>query len=215
MRKPSDLEIRTRGADYRVDDKFITGYAIVFDSLSEDLGGFREIIKPSAVTADVIEKSDVFALLDHNRDRGVLARSKFGHGTLALSVDERGLKFNFEAPNTALGDEVLESLSRGDLSQCSFAFNIVRDSDLWGEDKENGGHIRTITQINRLYDVSLVYEPAYEATDVAIGKRYLEAAIEQLAKEKIETEERLKKEAELRQRKLELEWKMFKLKYGR
>ena len=80
---------------------------MVFDSLSNDLGGFNEIITRNALDG-VIEKSDVFCLLNHDKSKGVLARSNKGTGSLTLEIDDKGLKYRFEAPKTALGDELEE-----------------------------------------------------------------------------------------------------------
>lgn len=140
----------------------VTGYAIVFDSLSNDLGGFNEIISRSALDG-VLDKSDVFCLLNHDKARGVLARSNKGKGSLKLEIDERGLKYSFDAPNTALGDELLEGLRRGDISASSFAFTVGSDS--W-EKREDGSYLRTINSIKELFDVSPVYQPAYSETSV-------------------------------------------------
>lgn len=144
----------------------IEGYALVFNSDSQDLGGFTERILPEALDG-VIEKSDIYALLNHSSERGVLARSRYGEGSLKLSVDERGLKYEFEAPFTALGDEVLEYLRRGEISQSSFAFTV--DSDNW-EKQDDGTYIRTILKFKRLFDVSPVFEPAYQGTSVQCSR---------------------------------------------
>lgn len=145
------------------DSRKIEGYAIVFNSESVDLGGFTEIIDRNAVDEELINNSDILFLLDHNRERGVLARSNYGNGSLSISIDDHGVKYSFECPNTALGDEVLEGIRRGDISKCSFGF--VCDTDKW-EKMTDGRVIRTITKIKRLYDFSVVYEPAYEDTTV-------------------------------------------------
>ena len=68
-------------------------------------------------------------------------------------------------PNTPLGDELIESLKRGDISESSFAFTV--EDDNW-ERKEDGSYVRTILKFERLYDVSPVYYPAYEDTSVAL-----------------------------------------------
>ena len=140
----------------------ITGYAAVFNSWSKDLGGFIEQIDERAFDG-VIEKSDVMAVLNHNLDRGLLARSKNGEGTLKLEVDEVGLKYTFEAPKTAIGDEVLEGVKRGDISTSSFVFTV--EADEW--DFITTPAQRTIKRVNLLFDVSPVYTPAYETTTVA------------------------------------------------
>lgn len=148
------------------DSRIVEGYAIVFNKESRDLGGFTEVIEPEAIEG-ILEKSDILCLLNHNEDRGILARSKYGSGSLELSVDEIGLKYRFEAPNTALGNELLEGLKRGDISTSSFAFSIEKDS--WCK-TENGSYKRTIKRFKELYDVSPVYKEAYPDTSVALRK---------------------------------------------
>lgn len=162
------------------ESRTISGYAIVFNSDSNDLGGFIERIDPNSLDG-VVEKSDVLCLLNHNEDRGVLARSNKGEGSLTLEIDEIGLKYTFEAPNTALGDELLEGLRRGDISTSSFAFTVGKDS--WSK-LENGTYLRTINSINELFDVSPVYRAAYDATSVKADSRGLDA-IKQKEKEEL------------------------------
>lgn len=157
------------------DSRKVSGYAVVFNSLSEDLGGFREIILPSAITQETINNSDIIFLLDHKQDRGILARSTKGEGSLRLSVDDKGLYFEFEAPNTALGDELLEGLKRHDYSKCSFAFTVGEDE--YKKDN-NGNVIRTIKSIKQLFDCSVVVNPAYEETSVTVDERGLQKFLE-------------------------------------
>lgn len=176
MSQTSNNDIERRSCELRAsvgDDGKISGYAAVFNSLSEDLGGFKEIITADALNG-VIEQSDVFAVLDHDMARGVLARSKQGIGTLKLSVDSKGLRYEFTPPDTPLGKEVTESIRRGDITGSSFAFSV--ESDDWSKDYT----LRTIRKIRRLYDVSPVYQPAYEGTSVAL--RSLESAKEEAKK---------------------------------
>ena len=157
-------EIRNNNIKSSTDSesRLVEGYAVVFNSRSVDLGGFYEIIDGNALDG-VLEKSDVLCLLDHNTSRGVLARSRGGEGSLTLKVDDYGLFFSFEAPNTSLGDEILEGVKRGDISSCSFAFTVDEDEYSKAPD---GAIIRTVKKINQLYDISLVYNPAYESTNV-------------------------------------------------
>jgi len=143
------------------DSRTVEGLAVVFNSDSVDMG-FIERISPNAITEDTINNSDIFAYLDHNSDRGVLARSRNGNGTLKLWLEEDGLHYRFEAPNTALGDELLSYLSRGEINNSSFAFTVAKDGDVW--EMRNGKHYRTINNINRLFDVSPVFQPAYKTT---------------------------------------------------
>ena len=154
------------------ESRHIEGYAMVFNSLSNDLGGFREIIEQGAITEELIKNSDILCLMNHDIKRGVLARSYHGRGSLKLDIDEHGLHYSFEAPKTALGDEVLEGIRRGDISKCSFAF--VCGEDVWDKDEKTGEYIRHVKKIKNLYDVSLVYHPAYDETEVKADTRGLD-----------------------------------------
>lgn len=179
-----NLERRSFDIEFREQEsRKVEGYASVFNSRSKDLGGFTEIIDPAAFNG-VIERSDVLALLNHDQDRGVLARSRKGVGSLRLTIDERGLHYSFDAPNTALGNELVEGLKRGDITTSSFAFTVA--GERWDKD-EDGRYVRTITQIDKLYDVSPVYNEAYEDTSVAL--RSLEQVRAEEPKEEVEDEE--------------------------
>lgn len=155
------------------DDKgvrHITGYAAVFNSLSEDLGGFREKIAPGAF-ARAIKDDDVRALWNHNSDC-VLGRTK--SGTLRLSEDEHGLKIECDPPDAQWVRDLMASIDRGDIDQMSFGFIVRRYPDgsrgaQWVE--ENGEDIRILTDVE-LFDVSPVTFPAYPDTEV--GLRSLE-----------------------------------------
>lgn len=140
----------------------VEGYAVVFDSPSENMG-FIETIHRGAITDETIQNSDVFARFNHSDDK-ILARSKYGQGSLQLTVDDIGVRYAFDAPNTALGDELLEYLHRGDITSSSFAFTISSEpqSERWY--KKDGQLYRDIYKIDRLYDVAPVWTPAYEAT---------------------------------------------------
>lgn len=149
------------------DSGIIHGYAMVFNSRSKLLFDmFYEQIRPEAVEG-LVKRSDVLALLDHQRARGVLARSEFGQGTLSLTADDVGLRYEFTPPNTALAAEVKEYIVRGDIKGSSFQFvpsgvkdQITRRSD--------GKYDRTITHFEKLIDVSLVFTPAYDQTSAAL-----------------------------------------------
>lgn len=145
------------------ESRTVEGYASVFESESENIG-WIEIIHRGAITEDTIKNSDVFAKFNHDNNK-ILARSKYGNGSLLLEVDDNGLRYKFEAPNTELGNELLEYLNRGDITSSSFAFTIDQKdptSERWY--KKNGTIYRDIYKINKLYDVSPVFQPAYEAT---------------------------------------------------
>lgn len=159
----SQKEYRYNSLQTDSEKRTIEGYAIVFNSYSEDMG-FREIILPNALEG-VIERSDVYALLNHERERGVLARSKYGNGSLELTVDDIGLRYKFEAPNTELGEQTLEHIRRGEIDSSSFGFTVAENGQEWSKE-EDGTYIRTITHIDRLFDVSPVFSAAYSETSV-------------------------------------------------
>tara|TARA_R110002072_G_scaffold121850_1_gene256049 strand:+ start:4753 stop:5757 length:1005 start_codon:yes stop_codon:yes gene_type:complete len=159
-----DIKLEKRSKDGK-SNPVIVGHAAVFDSLSEDLGGFQERIHKNAFD-DVLD-NDVRAFFNHDPNH-LLARTS--SGTLKLSVDEKGLKYEFSVPDTSSGRDLLVSMERGDISQSSFAFTI--EDDKW--DQENGMDIRTINKVKRLYDVSPVSIPAYPgADDLAVAQRSL------------------------------------------
>lgn len=168
MRKDNNIEIRATNSTPVVnqDSRTVEGYAVVFNSQSEDLG-FYETINPSAITEEVLMRSDVFCLFNHDQDK-VLARSKYGTGSLQLQLDEQGLKYTFTAPNTDLGDELLEYLRRGDIESSSFAFTVSTDegSEVWTTGTD-GRQYREILKIDELHDVSPVWNPAYSSTSVS------------------------------------------------
>ena len=200
LRYLDNSEIRANAESRDVD-----GYAMLFNTLSRNLGGFYERIEPQAVEG-VIEQSDVMAVLNHDNSRGILARSRFGNGSLTLSADEKGLRYTFSAPHTALGDECLEYLRRGDITQSSFAFTVAEDA--WAK-QEDGSYIRTIKKFDRLYDVSPVFEPAYFGTNVSCRSfeefKAEEERKEAEAKAEAERLEQEKREAEEAEKKAKLD----------
>lgn len=153
------------------DSRTIEGYAVVFNSPSEDLGGFIEVVEPTAIDNDTILRSDIMVKLNHNDDK-ILARSKKGKGNLQLIIDDKGLYYKFEAPDTANGNECLEQVRSGVIDSSSFCFTVAKGGEKWVR-KDNMTY-RYITKIDKLYDVSPVYTPAYEAT--TCSKRSLDKA---------------------------------------
>jgi len=169
IRKQNEIERRNFPVEELraiTDDKglrHITGYAAVFNSLSDNLGGFREKIDKGAFKKS-IKKDDVRALKNHNTDY-VIARTK--SGTLKLSEDERGLKIDALPPDAGWARDLMVSIERGDIDQMSFGFMTI--SDRWEtKDKEE---IRTLEEV-QLFDVSPVAFPAYP--DTAVGLRSLD-----------------------------------------
>ena len=141
----------------------LRGYAAVFNSMSEDLGGFREIIKPGAF-AEALKDSDVRCLFNHDPNI-VLGRQR--SGTLELREDEKGLYMEVDLPDTQAARDIAVLVERGDITQQSFGFTVAPDGETW-EEQDNGTALRTLTKVSRLYDVSPVVFPAYPETDVAL-----------------------------------------------
>ena len=178
-------ETRNFNVSLDSDSRILSGYAAVFNSESKDLGGFTEMISPTAFEG-VIERSDVFAVLDHDRNK-VLARSKMGKGSLELNIDEKGLQFRFESPNTTLGNDVLSMVKRGDLTDASFCFTVEDES--W-QKREDGSYLRTINKIGDLFDVAICYNGAYPESYTEVALRSLDKFKEELrAAECVEEED--------------------------
>jgi uncharacterized protein len=140
----------------------IRGHAAVFNSLSEDLGGFREVVAPGAF-ASAISTDDVRALFNHDPNY-VLGRNRAKPTpTMSLTEDPTGLMMDCDPPDTQWARDLMTSIKRGDISQMSFAFTTLDD----GWERKDGVRIRTLRKV-RLYDVSPVTYPAYAATDVGV-----------------------------------------------
>ena len=176
MEPNNEIEIRSLIGDLHIESReagtvsrTIVGYAAKFESWSEPImGWFREKIARGAF--DGCDLSDVIMCFNHNTD-SILARTT--SGTLRLEVDDVGLRFAFEAPNTTLGSDMLELVRRGDVPKCSFRFGVEQDE--WQYVDEQNCLVmdeRTILRFSRVVDVSLVVFPAYPETEASV--RYLE-----------------------------------------
>jgi HK97 family phage prohead protease len=171
-----ERELRCQLSDVRIEQRdgegggrTVTGYAAKFDKWSEPIcGWFTEQIRAGAF--DGCDTSDTIMCFNHNVD-GILART--ASGTLTLTVDEVGLRFSFEAPNTSLGNDMVELLRRGDIDKCSFSFVVGADEWVYADEKNGLKYDRrTILKISKLYDVALVVYPAYPDTEASV--RHLE-----------------------------------------
>lgn len=177
---PSELRIREEegGAPSRT----ITGYAILFNTPSvplweDDEEEACEVIAPEAVTREFLDGCDVKMTMFHDRQL-ILARSKNGTGTLTYSVDERGVAFSFDAPNTADGDKALELVRRGDISGCSFAFRTHYYDRAYVERSAErvDGKTKityTVRSMIGIYDFTLAADPAYPDTNCEAETREL------------------------------------------
>lgn len=138
--------------------KVFRGYAAKFNADSNDLGGFVERIAPGFF--DGVLGDDVRVLKNHNPD-WILGRTV--NGTARIGVDEVGLWYEYDDPETSYSEDLAKSIVRGDINQSSFAFTVMEDT--W--DKKDGKIIRTLLKAGGLYDVSPVTYPAYNDTSVS------------------------------------------------
>ena len=147
------------------DGRTLVGYAAKFDSLSENLGGFRELIKPGAFRSSLSDGTDVRALVDHD-PRLVIGRRS--NGTLRLEEDSTGLRVEIDTPSVSYADDLLELIRGGYVSQMSFGFSIPPGGDEWlPVDKEDGLRRRLLKTV-ALAETSVVTFPAYSATEVSV-----------------------------------------------
>lgn len=157
------------------ESRTIEGYAIVFGVESRILAdywdNYREIIEPGAITEERLKEMDIKMTMYHNREK-ILARSVKGEGTLKLSVDNVGVHYEFEAPNTVDGDTALELVKRGDLSGSSFMFWTDEKSGVSYEKRSDGIMLRRVKTIGMIYDMTIAADPAYEQTTVAAREAY-------------------------------------------
>lgn len=148
-------------AEVRAEGRKLVGYAAIFDHETR-ISDFREIIRRGAFAASLASGKDVLALVDHDTGR-VLARTK--SGTLKLSEDERGLRFEIQVPDTSAGRDVLALATRGDLGGASFGFTVSDGGEHWTGDRRE---LRAVT----LHEVSVVQSwPAYDGTSVQARSR--------------------------------------------
>jgi HK97 family phage prohead protease len=155
-------EVRTNSVEFEVraegDGMSFTGYASVFNSPSEDLGGFIEYVAPGAFRRSLQSRNEVKLLWNH--DAGEPLASLRG-GTMQLVEDERGLKVTAQLPNTTRGRDVAELLRTKVIDSMSFGFNVIKDS--WSAD----GKTRTLESV-RLFEASIVSFAAYPATTATV-----------------------------------------------
>ncbi len=160
----SEKEIRfaeLEDMEYRDDDLSISGYAITYGKTSVTLGGsngFKEIISERAL--DGVDLSNVHLYYQHNDDN-MLANTK--SGTMSLENTNKGLYFRANMADTTLGKDVYKLIKRGDLSAMSFGFQIASDS--W--DMSQVPEVRTVNKIDKLLELSVVSNPAYETSSVS------------------------------------------------
>ena len=148
----------------------IRGYAALYNSDSVDLGGFTERILPGAFDGVMKRGTDVVALYNHD-PAFLLGRES--SGTLRLSVDDRGLRYEIDAPDSRA--DVVEAIERGDVRGSSFAFRVKPAQENWSRTSD-GRQLREIREVDGLFDVGPVMKPAYGATESFVSRRALEMA---------------------------------------
>ena len=160
-----EIRIANTNFELREDDeqKKIVGYAALFNSPADENNGFIEKIAPGAF-ANAIKRSDTRALVNHNSEK-VLGRLKAG--TLTLSEDEKGLFYEVDPPNTTYANDLMESMKRGDIDQSSFGFVVAKEE--WDDSKDVP--VRTIIEVDELFDVSPVTFPWYKNTESGLKSR--------------------------------------------
>ena len=195
--KPVLREAAEGGGESRT----IEGYAIVFGVesriLSDYWDNYREIIEPGAITEERLREMDIKMTMYHNREK-ILARSTNGEGTLKLTVDDVGVKYSFEAPNTVDGDTALELVKRGDLSGSSFMF-WTDERNVSYERRSDDIMLRRVKTIGMIYDMTIAADPAYEQTSVAAREAY-----SQFEKKEKPLHNNVKRELEKWKRELEM-----------
>ena len=174
---PTELHVR-EAAEGEAPSRTITGYAILFNVPSSPLWSdedseAREVIAPEAVTKEFLDGQDIKMTMFHNNQL-ILARSNKGGGTLSYQIDNKGVLFEFSAPNTVDGDKALELVRRGDISGCSFAFTTrYYDSDFVERqnqiDPQGVNHITyRVKAVTGIYDFTLAANPYYPDTSVEV-----------------------------------------------
>ncbi|WP_159702462.1 HK97 family phage prohead protease [Arthrobacter sp. 18067] len=164
-----DLEKRhiSQPVEFRATDGglgVLTGYAAVFNRMSQNLGGFVEQVDPAAFNKSIADQVRVLARYNHD-DNHLLGTTDAA--TLRLEIDGTGLRYEVDLPDTSSGRDVAALAKRGDLVKSSFAFRTV--SDDWGLTPE-GFPLRTLLAV-QLVDVAPVNNPAY--LDTTTGMRSL------------------------------------------
>jgi len=163
-RQVGKIELRDAGADGR---PILTGYAAVFNSDSEDFGGWKERIAPGAFARDLADNKDIRALINHDTSR-VIGRSSAG--TLSLEETDTGLFVEISLPDTTEARDLLENVKAGNIDGMSFGFR-ARDAE-WAEaerakDGKKKKYDYRILKDVELIEVSAVAFPAYPATSIA------------------------------------------------
>lgn len=176
------LDVAELRVDAQDDQRTLRGYAAVFDSMSQPLFGFREVIRKGAFKKTVRE-SDIRALWNHDTNY-VLGRKSAR--TLRLEEDDKGLLTRIFPPSTQWANDLMHSIERGDVSQMSFGFQVVKDR--WGQAGADGLPVRELLEV-RLLDVGPVTFPAYQQTEVHV-RALMDSVVSRIERGGVSAEER-------------------------
>ena len=196
----TDLRVREAN-EGEAESRTITGYAILFNAPSAPLYDYddeeaREVIAPGAVTKELLDGCDIKFTMFHDRQL-ILARSKNGAGTLSYGVDDKGVYFEFDAPNTVDGDKALELVRRGDITGFMFSTHYY-DSAYVSRDVQrvDGKTIITYTVnvITGIYDFTLAADPAYPDTTCEAEARELVEELRMTERDKIKDENKMREQ---------------------
>lgn len=180
------------------------GYAIVFNEPSVvmvdwwDDKCFREYISPDAIDQQMLDTTDIICTAFHNREKLLARHHADGSGSMTLTKDETGVLVSFEFPDSPIGQDICESVKRGDMPGMSFSFY---KSDYTYTDKKGADGIidRTITKIDSIFEVTVAANPAYPATTASCREEWQQLLNEDdpdAEAKRREAEEKEKAEAE-------------------
>jgi HK97 family phage prohead protease len=160
--KTNTFEIRSGGNLRAVSPGKLTGYAAVYGSLSQDLGGFVEVIRPGAFTRSLSGNDGIRALYEHDAHK-LLGNTR--SGTLKLTEDAHGLAFELSLPSTSYATDLGVLVERGDIAGCSFGFTVPAGGDAW--EMRAGQLTRDLIAVD-LQEITITSNPAYRDTTVAV-----------------------------------------------
>ena len=166
--------------------RHISGKAISFDTQSNDIG-FIEILHRGCISQELIDSSNIVFLYNHDYNQ-VIARANKGKGTLNIDLRDDGVYFDLEVPNTTMGNDLLENIRLGNITQCSFGFRYSNEEGAYKDEKIGDVWYRNVYKIGELYDLSAVTYPAYDDT-------YVNARMQERSK----MEDKLKKTEEIQE----------------
>ena len=171
--------------------RHISGKAISFDTESNDIG-FIEILHRGCISQELIDSSNIVFLYNHDYNQ-VIARANKGKGTLNIDLRDDGVYFDLEVPNTTMGNDLLENIRLGNITQCSFGFRYANEEGAYKDEKIGDVWYRNVYKIGELFDLSAVTYPAYD--DTYVNARMQERSkMEDKLKETEEIQEKVSEE---------------------